>query len=74
MTTKPIKISEPNYEWLCKIAGKMQTEQKKIVSIDEALTQLRRSKPMSELAGSWKMSDKEAGELLAGIKKGWSSR
>ena len=44
------------------------------LSDEAALAQLRMSKPMSELAGSWKMSDKEAGELLAGIKKGWSSR
>ncbi len=33
---------------------------------------LRTSKTISELAGSWKMDDKEASELLARINNGWN--
>ena len=65
------KFGESNYKELCNIAGKMQTEQKKTVSIDKSSIQLKKSKPISDLAGSWKMSDKKARVLLAGIKKGW---
>lgn len=72
--TKAIKISKENYEWLSKLAGNLQAEKGQHVSIDEALTHLKKSKrSIMDLAGSWEMSDKEAEELKRSLRKGWSS-
>ena len=73
MDTKAIKISKKNYEWLCELAGKMQTEEKRNISIDEALTRLRSSKKLSDLAGMWNINDKEARKLLSNIRKRWGN-
>ncbi len=72
METKVIKISKENYEWLCELAGKMQTEEKRSVSFDAALAKLRKNRTVSDLAGSWRLNDKEAEKLLKSMKKGWT--
>jgi len=72
--TKAIKISEENYEWLHKLAGSLQAEKGLRVSIDDAITNLKKGKKsILDLAGSWKMSDKEANELKRSLRKGWAS-
>jgi len=71
METKTIKVSKKNYEWLCEIAGKLQEKEKTVISIDEAISKLRSSTRISDLAGAWKMNDKEAKRLLADIRKRW---
>ena len=75
METKTIKISKRNYEWLCQEAGKLQSEMKKQISIDDTLTQLHKKMTIkfSDLAGLWKMDAKEAGKILKEIEKGWKN-
>ncbi|MEK6826069.1 MAG: hypothetical protein AABX08_01555 [Nanoarchaeota archaeon] len=73
METKAIKISKKNYEWLCQEAGKLQTLEKKSVSIDDALTYLHKrvKNKLSDFAGTWKMSDREAEVFMEDLRKGW---
>ncbi|MBS3134212.1 hypothetical protein J4214_03195 [Candidatus Woesearchaeota archaeon] len=72
MEMKTVKMSKENYEWLCKIAGKMQMEEERNISIDEALSKLRKKGNILDLAGSWEMSDEEAEKFLKDTRKGWT--
>ena len=67
-----IKINEENYEMLCEISGKLRSERKRPVSINEAISSLISKGKLSELAGSWSMSDEEASDASKSLKKGWS--
>lgn len=73
MITKTVKLSDENYKWLCEFAGNMQAEEKKMTSIDEAVSEVRKrlSGKLSDLAGTWQMSDKEVKALTTGLKRGW---
>ena len=66
-----IKISEENYKILCSLSGKLREKLHKPVSINEAISFLYKKRKISDLAGTWKMSDKEATEFMAGLKEGW---
>ena len=76
MASKTIKISGENYFWLLKLAGELQKQRRKPVSFDEAIYVLRsnnlKKKKLSSLAGSWKMSDKEAEDFKKNLRKGRS--
>lgn len=67
---KTIKISEENYQWLVGLSSEFQKELRHPVSLDKALKMLHKGK-ISELAGSWKMSDKEAEAFSKKIEGGW---
>jgi len=41
MGSKTIKIKEENYKWLLKIASDIQKKLGKLVSFDEALTEIK---------------------------------
>jgi predicted CopG family antitoxin len=73
--SKSIKVSKETYAELSEIAGELQLKLKRPVSIEEAIKQLtkRRKKgvKISDLAGSWKMGDKEAEEIKASISAAW---
>ena len=72
--TKAIKISEENYVWLSKVAGNLQMEKGKHVSIDEAISHLKGKRgSILDLAGTWDMSDKEAQDLKRTLREGWKS-
>ncbi len=73
MSTRAVKLSDENYKWLCEVAGSAQAEEKRMVSIDEAVSKIRKklSGKLSDLGGSWKMSDKEAKELMEELRKDW---
>ena len=66
-----IKISEENYKILCELSGKLRERLHKPVSINDAISFLYKKRKISDLAGTWKMSDKEAGEFMADLKEGW---
>lgn len=66
-----IKISDENYERLCEISGKLQEKLKKPVSLNEAITHLYNKTMIEDLAGSWKMTDKEERELKRELKEAW---
>ncbi|MBI2652972.1 hypothetical protein HYX00_05900 [Candidatus Woesearchaeota archaeon] len=66
-----IKISEDNYKMLCSLSGKLREKLHKPVSINEAISYLYKRKEISDLAGAWDMSDKEARGFMGELKKGW---
>lgn len=68
---KTIKISDENYVWLTKIAGKLQHETGCPVSIDAAVTSLYKSRTITELAGSWKESEKQVLGTTKELKDRW---
>lgn len=65
-----MKISEGNYRWLSSLAGEIQKMRGKPVSLDETLSSLRGRK-ISDLAGSWTMSEKEVTEMRKNLHEGW---
>jgi len=72
MATKSIKLSEDVYKKLVELAGKLQVELKKPVSIEDAIRYLLR-KRISDLAGSWDVSEEEVEEIKASLEKGWKN-
>lgn len=72
---KSIKVSKETCAELSEIAGELQFKLKRPVSIEEAIKQLtkRRKKgvKISDLAGSWKISDNEAEAIKASIETAW---
>jgi predicted nucleic acid-binding Zn-ribbon protein len=72
---KAIKISKETYAKLCEIAGELQIRKKRPVSIEEAMQHLikQREKGMkiTDLAGSWSMTDKEFKEISESINGAW---
>lgn len=71
METKTIKISTANYKTICGYAGELQKNIGEPISVDRALTFLLHRNKLSDLAGSWKMDDKEADEVLSKTRRGW---
>lgn len=67
-----IKISEENYRMLCVISGRLRERLHKPVSINDAISYLSKRGKISDLAGTWKMSDKEAENFMAELKEGWN--
>jgi predicted CopG family antitoxin len=72
MTTKSIKISEETYKKLVEMAGRLQAELKRSVSIEDAIKYLMRRK-ISDLSGSWDVSDEEAQEIKEFLREGWKA-
>jgi len=54
------------------LAGKLQTEQKRPVSVEDAIRYLMKRK-ISDLAGSWDISDEEVREIKKTLRKGWKT-
>ncbi|RLG55605.1 MAG: hypothetical protein DRN88_05440 [Candidatus Hydrothermarchaeota archaeon] len=54
------------------MAGKLQTEQKRPVSVEDAIRYLMKRK-ISDLAGSWDISDEEVREIKKTLRKGWKT-
>ena len=75
--SKSIKVSKETYAELSEIAGELQLKLKRPVSIEEAIKQLtkrrKRGTKISDLAGSWKMTDKEAEEIKSSIGEAWKN-
>jgi predicted nucleic acid-binding Zn-ribbon protein len=72
---KAIKISKETYAELSSIAGELQVKLKRPVSIEEAMKHLikrrKKGKKISDLAGSWNVTDKELKEIESSISKAW---
>ena len=66
-----IKVSEENYRTLSALSGKLREKLHKPVSINDTISFLYRRRKISDLAGAWKMSDKEADDFMAELKAGW---
>ena len=72
MTTKSIKLSEDTYKKLVEIAGKLQAELKKPVSIEDAIKYLMKRR-ISDLAGSWDLSNDEVQAIKKSLNEGWKA-
>jgi hypothetical protein len=72
---KAVKVSKETYAKLSEIAGELQIKLKKPVSIEEAMKYLirrsQRGAKISDLAGSWDVTDKEAKEIKVSINEAW---
>lgn len=75
MISKTIKISEENYIWLLQLAGELQRKHQKQITFDNTLSVLKNGtmekEKLSDLAGSWNISDKEAKSLKKRLRKTW---
>ncbi|MFQ5887308.1 MAG: antitoxin VapB family protein [Candidatus Hydrothermarchaeales archaeon] len=74
MTTKTVRISDKVYKHLFEIAGQLQTSLKRPVSVDETIAILIRRFKMnqvSDLAGSWEVSDEEVEKIKKTLAEGW---
>jgi predicted CopG family antitoxin len=75
MTTKTIHVNEDIYKRLFKVAEQLQTEMKHSVSVDEAIEILmgnfRLKNKISDLAGTWDISEEEVETIKKSIKDGW---
>ena len=77
---KTIKVDENTYRMLNELVGEIRSEEKRPVSINEALAKILKEKKkhnIMDFAGSWKMSEKEAEEIKRDIKrhrKSWTIR
>ena len=72
---KAIKVSKETYAELCAIAGELQVKLKRPVSIEEAMKHLinrrRKGRKISDLGGSWELTDEELEEIQASINQAW---
>ena len=71
MVLKTVKMSDDNYRWLSTVAGEIQQEIGKPVSIDEAIRSLRSGRDIAKLAGSWEMTDAESKKINEDLKGAW---
>ena len=72
---KAIKVSKETYAKLNEIAGELQTRLKRPVSIEEAMKYLmkekEKGKKITDLAGSWNITDKELKQIKVSISEAW---
>jgi len=72
---KTVKISKETYARLSEIAGELQIRLKRPVSLDEAMRYLISLKgkgvKITDLAGSWDVSDEEVAEMRASLAEAW---
>jgi predicted CopG family antitoxin len=73
--TKTVKISRETYAKLSEIAGELQMRLKRPVSLDEAMEYLislrGKGAKVTDLAGSWDISDEELAEIKASLAEAW---
>lgn len=68
-----IKISEENYARLCSLSGELRSKLHKPISLNDAINFLYKKRRLSDIAGSWKMSDKEVESFTKELKRGWKN-
>ena len=75
---KSIKVTEDTYRKINALVGFLREKEKRPVSMNDAiskvLSEVRLAKPkLSDFAGSWKMSDREAKKLKKDIRGLWKT-
>lgn len=72
---KAIKVSKETYAKLSEIAGELQVKLRRPVSIEEAMKDLikrkEKGRKISDLAGSWKITEAEFKEIKTSINESW---
>lgn len=75
MATKTIHVNEDIYRRLFKVAEQFQTELRHSVSVDEAIKILmddfKMKNKISDLAGTWDISEGEVETIKKSLKGGW---
>lgn len=61
------------YRRLVELAGKLQAKRGEPVSIEDAIRHLLLKKEISDLAGSWDLTDGEVAEIKRSLRKGWGA-
>lgn len=73
---RSVRVEEVTYRKLSQTAGRLQTMIGRPVSLDEAIWFLlkgpREQGKITDLAGTWEMSDHEAREFERELREGWS--
>lgn len=73
---RSVRVEERTYRKLSQTAGKLQSVWGRPVSIDEAISYLlkapREENKISDLAGSWEISEREAKEIERLLREAWS--
>ncbi len=72
---KTIKVDENTYRMLNELVGEIRSEEKRPVSINEALAKVLKEKKkrnIMDFAGSWEISNNEEKRMKTGMKKAWS--
>jgi predicted CopG family antitoxin len=74
--SKSLRVDDETYRKLCEIAGKLQSRLKRPVSVDEAIRSImqmpkRNQNKITDLAGTWKMTDEELREIMESLRRGW---
>jgi predicted CopG family antitoxin len=72
---KTVRLDEEAYMMLSEYAGRLQAKLKRPVSMNEAIKHLahqqREPQRISDLAGSWRVSDEEVEEIREGLRRVW---
>jgi hypothetical protein len=72
---KAIKVSKETYAQLSEVAGELQVKLKRPVSIEEAMKHLlkrrKRGSKISDLAGTWDITDKELTQINQSVREAW---
>ena len=72
---KTIKVSKETYAKLNEIAGELQIKLRRSVSMEEAMKDLikrkEKGRKISDLAGSWNITDAEFKEIETSIEETW---
>ncbi len=68
------RLKAETYKRLNELAGMLQVELKKPISMDDVLNYLLRVRKMrpSDYAGAWTMSDEEEESILRSLSERWS--
>jgi len=73
---KSVRVEEKTYRKLSQTSGRLQAMLGRPVSLDEAIWYLlkgpRAEGRISDLAGSWDMSESEAREVAKMLREGWN--
>ncbi len=72
---KSVRVEERTYRRLSQASGRLQEMLGRPVSLDEAIWYLlkgvREESKISDLSGSWEMSESEAREIERVLQEGW---
>ena len=75
--SKTVRIDDEAYTLLSEYAGRLQAKLKRPVSMNEAIKHMARQQNepqrISDLAGSWKVSDEEAAEIKESLRRAWET-
>lgn len=72
--SRTVRVDEETYRKLAVHAGRLQRDKGKPVSINEAIKDLTEnsSTKISDLAGTWDITDQEYQRIKDSLKEGWA--